>query len=229
MTDVKIMKQESENFDIEFPSDTAVPKRVKLSFRSTSHYISVEIRVRYLVGKSRYTISARFMITHVQYENRNTFTCLLIDSFCSTTFSLVPFVRSLFLTYVQRISHKNAGWSIIRAIHLGDTRGFAAIKRFLMCAAQVRMKTYGNLKSHKTFDADVFAHLYRMPPKKQLIENYYYYYSVGNKWKLNKHNVFLLLFWYSQYTLHWSKIWNALNLQYVDVRSCRQVSTLLWL
>lgn len=41
MTDVKIMKQESENFDIEFPSDTAVPKRVKLFFRSTSHHISV--------------------------------------------------------------------------------------------------------------------------------------------------------------------------------------------
>lgn len=48
-------------------------------------------------------------------------------------FSSRPFC-SLFLTYVQRISHKNAGWSIIRAIHLGDTLGLP-IKRFLMRAA----------------------------------------------------------------------------------------------
>lgn len=170
------------------------------------------------------------MITHVQYEDRNTFTCLLIDSFCSTTFSLVPFVRSLFLTYVQRISHKNAGWSIIRAIHLGDTRGFAAIKRFLMCAAQVRMKTYGNLKSHKTFDADVFTHLYWMLlKKKQLIENYcYYYYSVG-KWKLRLNIMFF--FYCSIFAVYIVPIQILERIKLaicIDLRSCRHVST-MWL
>lgn len=162
MTDVKIMKQESENFDIEFPSDTAVPKRVKLFF---SHHISVEIRERYLAGISRYTISiSRSMIIYVRCENRNTFVCLLIDSFCSSTFSLVPFVRSLLLTYVQRISHKNAGWSIIWAIHSG-TPGFRYQTRFLMCTAQMRMKTYRSLKSNEILRS-FHWHLYRMLPKK---------------------------------------------------------------
>lgn len=102
-------------------------------YRFISHHISIEIRVRYLASISRYTISTRSMITHIQYENRNTFTYLLItDSFCSSTFSLVPFVRSLLLTYVQWISHKNAGWSIIRAIHSGTLE--FAIKLGFWCA-----------------------------------------------------------------------------------------------
>lgn len=191
-------------------SETLFPVYFALYFsRNQSKIFSRYIKI--------YTIDARFMITHVQYENRNTFTCLLIDSFCSTTFSLVPFVRSLFLTYVQRISHKNAGWSIIRAIHLDDTRGFAAIKRFLMCAAQVRMKMYGNLKSHKTFDADVFAHLYRMPPKKTtnwelLLLLLFIYYSIINE---NWSNTIFFFYYFHIHSIHWSKMWNALNLQYV--------------
>lgn len=81
--------------------------------------------------------------------------------------------------------------------HTSDTLGYPWVRyqtRFLMCAAQMRMKTYRSLKSNEIlrgFDADVFTDIYiGYLRKKQLIENYYYYFIFLSVISKNRHGVF---------------------------------------
>lgn len=90
-----IRERESENFDIEFPSNAAVPKRMKL-FRSTSRRISVGIGVRYLVlvfrDTTRVSIRSQSVITGTGTRlGTNRFGLV----FCSGTFSRFPCSQQL--------------------------------------------------------------------------------------------------------------------------------------